>query len=273
MNNPKLGRNHQPDYLTLFLRSRQVEEVSASTLLYYHRKLSRFMREVDSTTAIQTDIEQFLIQFTNPGNRYSYYRALNVFFKWRNESYHLPNPMGNMKGPRLPKLILPSLSQEQVQLLIESANNARDRAIVALFTESGLRLSELTPIKVTDIDWNDRIVRVIGKGRKEAHAPFGECSEKHLRDWLNQYQPTSNIWGLTTWGVTAVLRRLHVKTGLPCNPHVFRRTFACLLRKSGMDTMTIKDLGRWESIDMVQRYTRTVTFRDSLKHYRGPLSE
>jgi len=43
-----------------------------------------------------------------------------------------------------------------------------------------------------------------------------------------------------------MLRRLEQSTGLPCNPHTFRRTFACLLRKAGVDTMTIKDLGRRE---------------------------
>jgi len=59
----------------------------------------------------------------------------------------------------------------------------------------------------------------------------------------------------------------------PCNPHAFRRTFACLLRKAGVDTMTIKELGRWESLEMVQRYTRSVTFNDSLKLYKAPLEE
>jgi integrase len=69
-----------------------------------------------------------------------------------------------------------------------------------------------------------------------------------------------------------MLRRLGSCTGLPCNPHTFRRTFACLLRKAKLDVMTIKDLGRWESLEMVQRYTRSVTFSDSLKFYKAPLS-
>ena len=64
-------------------------------------------------------------------------------------------------------------------------------------------------------------------------------------------------------------KRLHERTNLPCNPHTFRRTFACLLRKAGVDTMTIKDLGRWESLEMVQRYTRSVTVEDSLKVYKA----
>lgn len=59
----------------------------------------------------------------------------------------------------------------------------------------------------------------------------------------------------------------------PGNPDTFRKTFACLLRKAGVDTMTIKVLGRWESLEMAQRYTRSVTFDDSMKHYKAPLSD
>jgi integrase len=69
-----------------------------------------------------------------------------------------------------------------------------------------------------------------------------------------------------------MLGDLKQATGLPCNPHTFRRTFACLLRKAGVDTMTIKDLGRWESLEMVQRYTRSFSFQGSLRFYKAPLS-
>jgi site-specific recombinase XerD len=113
---------------------------------------------------------------------------------------------------------------------------------------------------------------VLGKGKKEAYAPFGELSTGYLREWLVQYKPDGNIWELNQWGITSLLRRLQEKTGLPCNPHTFRRTFACLLRKAGVDTMTIKDLGRWESLEIVQRYTRSVSFHDSMRLYKAPLS-
>jgi len=174
----------------------------------------------------------------------------------------------------MPKLILPSLTKEQVELLLEKAENIRDKAIIALFTESGLRLSELANIKPQDIDWDSHTIKVMGKGRKEAYAPFGELSERYLKEWRKQYEPRENIpiWGLTSRGIQYMLESLSDKTGLPCNPHTFRRTFACLLRKAGVDTMTIKDLGRWESLEMVQRYTRSVSFHDSLKFYKAPLS-
>ncbi len=158
--------------------------------------------------------------------------------------------------------------------LLNRADNIRDKAIIAMFTESGLRLSELANIKPDDIDWQDQTIRVIGKGRKEALAPFGNMTQRYLRQWLKDHQPDPNgkIWGINMWGIIFMLRRLGKTTDLPCNPHVFRRTFACLLRKAGLDVMTIKDLGRWESLEMVQRYTRSVTFQDSLKFYRSVLS-
>ena len=144
----------------------------------------------------------------------------------------------------------------------------RNQAIIAVFVESGVRLSELTAIKISDIDWKEHTIKIMGKGQKEALAPFGPLTDKYLMAWLDEYHPnTGNIWGLNNCGVISMLRRLRKETGLPCNPHTFRRTFACLLRKAGLDTMTIKDLGRWESLEMVQRYTRTITFQDNLKFY------
>ncbi|MBF4481854.1 MAG: tyrosine-type recombinase/integrase [Dehalococcoides mccartyi] len=156
--------------------------------------------------------------------------------------------------------------------MIDMLDCVRDKAIVALFVESGLRLSELSNIQPKDINWDSMTVQVIGKGRKEALAPFGRVSEGFLKVWLDNANYKTNIWGINQQGIKTMLRRLSEKTGILCNPHTFRRTFACLLRKAGVDTMTIKDLGRWESLEMVQRYTRSVNFRDSLKFYKALLT-
>jgi site-specific recombinase XerC len=130
------------------------------------------------------DIERFLLQFNNPGNRHAYYRVIKTFYNWREETFGLPGPMEKVKAPRLAKLILPSLTAEQVFILLDKAEKIRDKALIALFTESGLRLSELTNIRIQDIDWDNKTIRVIGKGRKEALAPFGKLSERYLREWL-----------------------------------------------------------------------------------------
>jgi integrase len=261
------------DYLSLFLRSRQAIGVSPGTELFYRTKLGRFLSELNADKARRQDIELFLLRFENHGNRHAYYRAIKTFYNWREETFDLPSPMKRLRAPRLDKLILPSLTREQVSCLVGEVDNARDRAIIAMFTESGLRLTELVNVRPQDIDWETSTVKVIGKGRKEALAPLGKTTQKYLKSWLGEYQPNGgNIWGLDRWGVVSMLRRLRLSTGLPCNPHTFRRTFACLLRKAGLDVMTIKDLGRWESLEMVQRYTRSVTFSDSLRFYKAPLS-
>jgi integrase len=261
------------DYLALFLRSRAAMGVSPGTAQFYRTKLGYFLSELNADKARGQDIEALLLRFENLGNRHAYYRAIKTFYNWREETFDLSSPMKRLKAPRLIKLILPSLTRDQVSELLDMTEDVRDRAIIAMFTESGLRLTELVNIKPQDIDWETGTVQVMGKGRKEALAPLGKTTQKYLKGWLGEYQPDGgNIWGLNKWGIVSMLRRLRSSTGLPCNPHTFRRTFACLLRKAGLDVMTIKDLGRWESLEMVQRYTRSVTFSDSLRFYKAPLS-
>jgi integrase/recombinase XerC len=194
-----------------------------------------------------------------------------VFYNWLyspKSGYNLnpqKNPILQVEAPKVEKKILPALTSEQVEYLIEEAGCVRDKAIISLFVDSVLRLSELANISPYNIDWDNRVIKVVFKGNKEGLAPFGERTKRLMKEWLSQYQANGRLWDLNRWGIVDMLKVLRLKTGLPCNPHTFRRTFACLLRKAGVDTMTIKDLGRWESLEMVQRYTRSVSFQDSLK--------
>ncbi len=268
-------RKQETNYITLFLESREAVACSKQTLRFYRILLSRYSAELDYLKANPRAIERYLNSIKASNNnvctRHAYYRALRAFYNWLQVEYGMDNPMKGVRPPILSKVMLPALTDDQVKLLIESADNVRDQAIISLFTESGLRLAELTGIKPDDIDWQGRCIKVLGKGRKAALAPFGALSESYLRQWLAQYQPNGNIWGLNSWGITSMLRRLEAKTGITCNPHTFRRTFAVLLRKAGIDTMTIKELGRWGSLEMVQRYTRSFSFQDSMKFYKSPL--
>jgi len=220
------------------------------------------------------DIAQFLDSLVcSNGGKHAYYRVLRAFYNWvysPKSSYHLnpqDNPILAVEAPKVEKMILPSLTPEQLDYLIEQAETIRDRAIISLFADSGLRLSELANINPHNIDWQHRLVKVLCKGGKEGLAPFGQRTEKLLKEWLSQYSPNGRLWDINHWGVSIMLRRLSTKTGLPCNPHTFRRTFASILAKRGVDSLHIMRLGRWESIQMVERYTRSVRFEDSLKLY------
>ena len=150
--------------------------------------------------------------------------------------------------------------------MIQQCESIRDKAIISLFADSGLRLSEIARIKVQSIDWANRLIKVVCKGNKEALAPFGSRTESLIREWLLQIDG-EYLWDTNARGICAVLERLKAKTCLPCNAHTFRRTFASILAKRGVDSLHIMRLGRWECLAMVERYTRSVKFEDSLKLY------
>ena len=75
---------------------------------------------------------------------------------------------------------------------------------------------------------------------------------------------SKNVWGLRNRGIQIMLYRLQERTGLPCNPHTFRRTFTFNLHRAGLDVEHIMRLGGWSSLDMVLTYTKSVKFKDSL---------
>ena len=265
--------------IDLFLKSRR-NGTSPNTTAFYLKYLRKSIPAL-GLSPTPKQLNHYLNALScSQGGKHAYYRAISVFYNWLyspRSGFRFNgerNPIALIESPQKPKLILPSLTLEQVELLITRSKCVRDKAIIALFTESGLRLSELVDIRAHDIDWESSIVKVIGKGNKEGYAPFGEKTKHYLELWMCLYQvgKDQRIWDIGYWGIKTMLDDLKRKTGLPCNPHTFRRTFACLLRKAGVDTMTIKDLGRWESLEMVQRYTRSVTFHDSLKFYKAPLS-
>ena len=80
--------------------------------------------------------------------------------------------MRNVEAPRLPKLILPGLTHEQVIMIIDKAESTRNRAIIALAVESGLIKAELARVRLEGIDFQIKVFKTLGKGNKESYAPF-----------------------------------------------------------------------------------------------------
>ncbi|MFC2032947.1 tyrosine-type recombinase/integrase [Chloroflexota bacterium] len=158
---------------------------------------------------------------------------------------------------------------EQVNTLMEVADNVRDKCIISLLADSGMRLSEIANIHVEDIDWETYTITIIGKGNKQRRAPFTERTANLLRTLLNNNgHHTDNIWGINQYGIQKMFKTLGYNTGIKCNPHSFRRGFACHLHRKGLSTLDIMHLGGWSDLSMVLRYTRSITFDDCLKHYR-----
>lgn len=161
-----------------------------------------------------------------------------------------------------------SLTEEQVSSLINAAHTIRDKCIISLFADSGLRLRELADIRNKDIDWENNTVTVWGKGNRQRKAPFTAKTAKLMHEILGSNGNNGCVWGINSRGISIMLERLGNCTGIKCNPHSFRRGFACNLHRKGLSTLDIMHLGGWSSLSMVLRYTQSISFEDCLKHYR-----
>jgi integrase/recombinase XerD len=256
--------------LGTFLSSRR-QGIAPNTILFYRRCLTPFIQKSNLTP---TSINEFLTNLKcNAGGKLAYFRAIRAFVNWlvRND-YLKDNPLKKVDAPKPSKPILPSLTVEQVSYLMEQVDSLTHKAIISLFADSGMRLSELASIKACDIDWTNCTVIIWGKGNKQRKAPFTQGTARLLEEVISQNGTGENIWGMNRKQIQWMLRTLEKQTGLKCNAHTFRRTFASNLHRRGMDIEHIMRLGGWESLDMVVRYTRSVKFEDSLKHYHNLLS-
>jgi integrase/recombinase XerC len=138
------------------------------------------------------------------------------------------------------------MTTDKVAHLIEAATTLRDKAVVAVLANSGLRLSEVERLRTCDLDVARRQARVWTKGGKEGWLVFGATTAQLLTQYLAQQVPhgRETLFGLTAEGVDSVLDRLAKETGIKCNAHSFRRGFATELRKAGGGELDIMQLGR-----------------------------
>jgi site-specific recombinase XerD len=269
------GYSPTNELVSNFLTSRR-QGLSPKTIKFYEGYL-RHSSCVIGLTVTGQHISRFLDSITcSNGGKHAYFRALRAFYTWlysRKSGYGLnpqDNPILLVEPPKIGKRILPSLTSEQVDTLLDKAASLRDRCIISLLSDSGMRLSEMANIRPQDIDWASYTITIIGKGNKQRRAPFTERTANLLRNHLsnNGHSPHS-IWSINEYGIQKMLKTLGQNTGIQCNPHSFRRGFACNLHRKGLSTLDIMHLGGWEDLSMVMRYTRSITFDDCLEHYRA----
>jgi len=159
-----------------------------------------------------------------PGIRRRVFETFRAFARWLKKRGIMPEPWADIEKPRVPKSLPSAPSLEQVQSLFSYIDShfdpkvaLRNKTIVAVLIESGLRLTELASVTYSSIDWQEHTIRVWGKGQKEGKAPFGSASEALLKQWLSEHKSISggNIWGLNKNGIQIMLKRLKVVTGIP----------------------------------------------------------
>ncbi len=185
-----------------------------------------------------------------------------------NPAAAVPNPK---KADRLPD----RLDVEDVTAVLEAPDAAgvlglRDRALLELLYGAGLRVAELVGLDVDDVQFSDRTVRVLGKGKKERIVPFGRKAEAALRAYLSAAAALRaksddaalflNARGgrLTDRSVRRLLDAAVTRAALArgVHPHALRHSFATHLLEAGMDLRSIQELLGHERLSTTQRYTR-----------------
>jgi len=192
----KLVNNGLPLLLTKFIKSRR-QGLSERTINFYEYCLEPFVNNYEFSSE---GINQFLTDLTCGNVKHAYYRSLRVFSNWAyREGYIKENPIKKVDSPKCIEVILPSLTHNQVLYLIKEADTLRDKCIISLFADSGMRLRELCSIEQEDINWEDNTVTIWGKGSIQRKGPFTQRTARLLRQLISKKHNGFNIWHLKPW--------------------------------------------------------------------------
>lgn len=201
--------------------------------------------------------------------------SIRTFYKFLlTEKIIVKNPIELIDLPKLKKTLPSILSKEEVEMLLDikitDSYSSRNKAMLELMYASGLRVSELINLTVNDIDLEESIVRVFGKGSKERIVPIGDYALDSLKqyilydkDSLMKKNITDKLFlnnrgqGITRQGFFKILKKLarekDIKT--PFSPHTLRHSFATHLLDYGADLRSIQELLGHSDISTTQIYT------------------
>lgn len=181
------------------------------------------------------------------------------------------SPMRAMKPPAVPETPVAILAEDQQRKLVAACEgkaweDRRDMAVIRLFIDTGMRKSELGLLNVFDIDLDERVAIVLGKGRRPRACPFGSKTASaldrymHLRARHAHAETTDALWlgkqgPLRAAGVRSLIDRRAAKAGVGhIHPHQFRHSYAHRWLADGGNEGDLMRLMGWRSREMLSRY-------------------
>jgi site-specific recombinase XerC len=199
------------------------------------------------------------------------YRSVSRFFAWLVETDEIQeSPMAKMKPPRVPEKLVPLIKEDDLRGLLKVVSRGdfesrRDKAIISLFIDTGLRLAEMAGIDLGDVDLEARELRVMGKGRRGRMVRFvretrGDIQRYLLKRGLHSRAELDALWlgkrgRLLPNGIYEMVRRRCRQAGIPAvHPHMFRHTFAHEYLRAGGNEGDLMRVTGWRSRQMVDRY-------------------
>lgn len=204
-----------------------------------------------------------------------YISSLRSFYKYLLKNRVIKsNPMVLIKNPKLEKRVPKFLYYNELLSLFESIDTStvlgiRDNLILEILYSTGVRVSELVSIKLSDINNFDKSITIFGKGKKSRIVLFGDTLESALNLYLNKSRNiliktntdilllNKNGTPLTDRGVRLIISKIVEKASIKQNvsPHVLRHTFATHLLKEGADLKTVQELLGHATLSATEVYT------------------
>ena len=185
------------------------------------------------------------------------------------------NPLENIETPKIGSKLPTTLTVKEIDKLIDSIdikskNKIRNKAIIEILYSCGLRVSELITLKVSDLYFNESIIKVTGKGNKERFVPISKGAINYIEKYLNEIRIFQKIKkgsedtlflnergsGLSRVMIYIILNDLKIKAEInkKIGPHTLRHSFATHLLENGADLITIQNMLGHENIVTTERY-------------------
>jgi site-specific recombinase XerD len=217
-----------------------------------------------------------------PATVHKYYRVVGAFFRWLEREHLLhDNPFVYLKAPRMDRRVIQALTVDDIERLFaacsgKTALDIRNKAILSVFLDTGLRVSELASLNLDDIDNQTGAILVKhGKGKKQRIAHIGSKAQKALWRYLLVRKSDSNRLfinrrsdPLDAVGIKILTKRLGQKANVKVHPHKLRHTFAISYLRAGGDVFSLQYLLGHTTLQMTQRYLQSLNADDAIAAHK-----
>ena len=280
--------------LDSFILSCRVDGLSPSTIKNYQYIIGKFtfscwesgLYEAGEVRADNVRLFFLKMQETNnPTSMSDYHKAVRRFFNWLvAEGFIEKNPMTTIRAPRKEYKVVQPFTQQDVNNILAVCSgprflDIRNTAMVLVFLDTGIRLSENAALNTFDVDFNHESVKIHGKGAKERYVRIGKATQKALLKYLLTRRNVTDValWlseefrPLTKDGIQSTVKALCSRAGVENvkkGPHTFRHTFAINFLRNGGDVFSLQIILGHSTLAMTRRYVSSLGTEDAFKSHK-----
>jgi site-specific recombinase XerD len=276
--------NDLNEKIEIFISARTIEGLSQRTIDGYIHELNMFAKYINKPVVQITtsDIRKYLASNTSwqIGTVDRKLSVIKTFLSWLvKEEMLIRDVSAKIKAPKKPKRLPKSLTIEELEIVRESCETLRERALMETMYSTGCRLSEIQNMKTMDVNIQEMSLRVIGKGDKERVVYLSFKALYHLRKYLKSRNDDCEylfvtkrkpVHKMTTRSIERIVEKIEARAKISkkLTPHVFRHTFATLAMENGADLADVQTLLGHENPSTTLVYSQVSEERKKQAHKR-----